>query len=204
MKKQAGFTLIEITVTVAIFTLMAFGIMALASNFLTAGTTQGTLLANTDQARKLAFRVAEEIRNAVTSSTGAYPLSQAGDQQITFFASTDGTATIRQVRYYTQNGKLYKGLITPTGNPLAYNPANEAVNVVQDNVANNATPLFYYYNDAYNGVSDTFLAQPVNVTQVRFVKMNLLITNVASKNNSNTYTVTTSAAMRNLKTNLGN
>jgi hypothetical protein len=44
---------------------------------------------------------------------------------------------------------------------------------------------------------------PVNATQVKFVKVNLQIYNKAGITNKNTYTITASAAIRNLKTNLG-
>ena len=57
--------------------------------------------------------------------------------------------------------------------------------------------------EATSASTQSSLAQPVNVTQVKFVKINLQIYNKAGVKNTNTYTVTAGAAIRNLKTNLG-
>jgi hypothetical protein len=75
---------------------------------------------------------------------------------------------------------------------------------VLDNVANGVNPVFYYFDDSYIGSSSqASLAQPVNPTQVRFVKVLLQIPNKAGVLNTNTYTITAGGAVRILKTNLG-
>ncbi len=202
-QSNKGFTLIELTVAVFGFSLIVVGIVALVSNILRTSTQQGGLLADTDQARRVGFGIMSELRNAVNSSNGAYPLDTAGDQQIIFYTNVDGGTDIERVRYYIQNTNLYKGIIKPSGSPLVYSSSNEVVTLVQRNVANGAAPLFYYYASNFDGTTNSFLAQPVNVTQVTFVKMNLVVSNKAGVINAHTYTITASAAMRSLKTNLG-
>lgn len=200
----AGFTIIEVSVSVVIFSILAIAIITLISNMLTATKKQGTLVANSDQARKLTFQITSELRNAIASNTGGYALEQAADQQIIFYSNTDGSTDVERLRYFIQNGKLYRGIIKPTGNPLSYNAANETTTAIEDSVANGATPLFYYYDGNYNGVTGNPLTQPVNVTAVKFVKLNLRITNVGGKNNTGYYTITAGSTFRSLKTNLGN
>jgi prepilin-type N-terminal cleavage/methylation domain-containing protein len=201
---RRGFTLVELIVGIAIFTILALGIIVLVSNILTSSSQQSGLLADSDQGRKLAFRIMGEVRNGSVSSTGAYTLDTASDQQLIFYSNVDGGVDIERIRYYLSGGSLYRGVVKPTGSPLAYNLGSETSSVVQKNVANGAIPLFYYYNDSYDGTSDIFLTQPVNVTDVRMVKLNLRVYNKAGKTNTNYYTVTASGTIRGLKTNLGN
>jgi prepilin-type N-terminal cleavage/methylation domain-containing protein len=201
-KQETGFTLIEVIVSVAIFSLIAFGIITLVSSILVNSTQQGNLLANNDSARKAAFTLMQELRNSTTSVTGGYALETAAAQQLIFY--TNNAGSVDRVRYYFQNGALYKGVTKPTGSPLIYNLGSETVNLVQKDVANGANPIFYYYNGAYNGVADNPLIQPGNVTAVTFIKISLIVYKRASPGSVATYTVTASGAIRNLKTNLGN
>ncbi len=198
-----GFTLVEMIVALFGFTLIAVGLIALVSNIFTASSQQGGLLAVADQARKIAFGIVDELRNAQSSSTGAYSLATAGSQTLTFYTNLDSDSAVERVRYFSQNGKLYKGILKPEGSPLVYNPANEKVYAAQNDLANGANPVFYYYDGDFDGTSDDYLVQPVNVTQAKMVKVKLDIYNKAGVKNVNTFSVTASGVVRNLKTNLG-
>ncbi len=199
---QKGFTIIEMVVVIGIFGLISVGLIALVSGVLVQGTRQGTSLADTDQARRVSLRLNQELRNAEYSDSGAYPLNTADNQQIIFFSNVDNDTDIERVRYYVQNGALYRGEVQPSGSPVTYNTANEVSRVVQNNVANGSNPIFYYYNENYDGTTGNALTQPVNVTQVTFVKLNLTIYNKASTKNT-TYSVTGGSSIRSIKTNLG-
>lgn len=201
--RQAGFTLIELVIAIFIFSLIAYGIIFLTSNIFTAATGQTSLLADTDQARKLVFQVVTELRNATYGSDGGYPLNSAQDQQLVFYSNANSDVYPERIRYYVQNSKLYKGV---TGwNGSAYNPATEQVVLVQSDLANGTSPVFYYYNDSYTGSStQAALSQPINIPQVKYIKINLQLTNVAGGTKKGVYTVSSGASFRNLKTNLGN
>jgi type II secretory pathway component PulJ len=202
IKFNKGFTLIEVIVSVFAFTLIVFGLIALVSNIFTSSNQQSNLLADSDQARRLAFSVTNELRNAQTASTGAYPLVTALAQEIAFYSNIESSAGIEKVRYFVSNGKLWKGITRYNGS--SYPTASEETFEVQKNVANGTNPIFYYYDGAYAGGSAQVpLAQPVNVTQVKFVKIKLDVFNKAGVINTNYYTVTSSGTVRNLKTNLG-
>ncbi len=200
---RLGFTLIELIIAIAIFSLLILGVMALISNTFTVNRQQGGLLADQDQVRKISFQIMAEVRNSTTSNVGAYPIDTAGDQQLIFYSNVDGGTDIERVRYYVQSNKLYRGIVKPVGSPGTYTLASEVVTLVQNNLALGSAPLFYYYDDTYNGVTGSSLTQPVNVTAVRFIRVAFPIANKAGVNNTNSYTVTAMATIRNLKTNLG-
>lgn len=199
--KSGGFTLIETIVAIFAFAIIMLGLVALVSQMYTGSQNQSGLLADTDQARKTAFNLVNELRNAQSSSGGAFALDTAGDQNLIFY-SKNPSGKVDRLRYYLQNGALYRGVIQYDGS--GYPPAAEATALVQRNVANGAQPLFYYYDGDYTGSStQTSLAQPVNVTAVKYVKLNLRIFNKAGVANTNTYTITAGGTVRSLKTNLG-
>jgi len=64
-------------------------------------------------------------------------------------------------------------------------------------------PLFSYYDSNYNG-SGNPLTQPVNINVIRFIKINLTVLKDVTPTGSGTFTVSSGASIRNLKTNLGN
>jgi type II secretory pathway component PulJ len=200
---RSGFTLIEIMVVVFGFSLIVWGIIGLFSNIFFSTNQQNLSLSDADLARKLVFQMATELRNAQTGSNGAYVLDTAATGTIIFYSpnAISGPA-VERVRYYVQNNQLFKGITSYNG--TAYNTSTENTYVVANDLANGSSPLFYYYDGTYIGSStQTSLAQPVNVTQVKFVKIVLQIYNKAGVKNTNIYSVTAGATIRNLKTNLG-
>lgn len=200
---QKGFTIIEIVVAISIFSIVSIGLMYLVGVVFTQATKSGNTIADADQTRRLSNNIMQELRNAVTGSNGAYPLSIASDQQLQFYSNVDGGTDIERVRYYLSGGKLYRGIVKQSGSPANYN-GTEVSRVVQDNVANNgSTPLFYYYDENFDDNVDTALTQPVNVAVVTYIKLNIEVLKKNGLSSSAKYTVNAGAALRSLKTNLG-
>jgi len=200
---KSGFTLIEVLVTIFIFSLISVGIVMTVSNLFSASNRQSGLLADQDQGRKLIFQATNELRNAAAGANGAYQLESAGNQQLVFFTNADpSTVATERVRYFLQNGKIFKGVTKYSGG--AYNTSTERTLLVQNNIASSTAPLFYYYNGDYTGSStQSALTQPVGVGDVKLIKMNLLILNKAGVKNQNFYTIYGAATIRSVKNNLG-
>ncbi len=198
--RNSGFTLVEMLVAIFSFTLISAGMIGLISVMFTTYKQQGGLLSDQDQARKVAFNIMAELRNCQTSSLGSYAIETAQDQQLTFYTNVDSDNAIEKIRYFVQTSQLWKGVTKLSGG--SYNPANEVKTMVQNNLANGAAPLFYYYDGSYTG-TQAALTQPVSVANIKFVVLKLMVYNKAGVKNTNTYTVTASGAVRNLKTNLG-
>lgn len=196
-----GFTLIETVVSIGVFTIIAGGLIVLYANMFTTNSKLSILGASSDQGRKVMFQFMKEIRNAEYANTGAYPIASATSTEIIFYSNIDGGADIERVRYYLSNGKLYRGVVKPTGTPFSYNLGSETTAVVQSNVANGANPLFYYYDGSYTG-SEAALTYPLNLNNVRIVTMDLRITNSAGQVGTNYFSLNASGVVRSLKSNL--
>lgn len=203
-KSARGFSLVEAITVIAFFVFLEFGLATLIVSINKNYNQQSLALSNADKARKVTFNFTSEIRNATSGNDGAYPISYAGNNEITFYSSADlDSAIVKKIRYYLSGTTLYKSVITPTGSPLSYN-ATPIISSVQTNMTNGTTgvPIFYYYDSNYDGNSNQ-MSQPININQIKFVKINLVVSLQVGQNTSS-FTVDAGANLRNLKTNLGN
>ena len=201
---KKGFTIVETIVTIFIFGIIMMGTTLLLRNIFATSRQQSTQIDTTDQARKVANSFINEIRNCAYGVDGAYPINQASDTQIIFFSTAPkGNGTVSRVRYYISNGILYKGITNPSGTPLAYNVNTETSTAILSSLSLGVNPLFYYYDGNYDGTTSP-LTQQVNINQVKFVKINLIVLKQVVQGSANTFTVSGGATIRNLKTNLGN
>ena len=203
-KKSAGFTIIETIAVLCIFTIMLIAINTLFLSVFKNPKQQFLSSNNIDGARIVTSNFANELRDATMGNDGSFPLNQATNSQIIFYSSAGGNGTIiKRVRYYLSNNVLYKGIVVPSGSPLTYNLSSEVVKPILSGLGNGTSPVFYYYDGTYNG-SGTPLSQPINVNQVKFIKINLMVPNQISAKDTSTFSISNGATIRNLKTNLGN
>jgi prepilin-type N-terminal cleavage/methylation domain-containing protein len=201
---QSGFTLVETIMTIFIFSIIMLGTSLMLRDILANARQQYGVLDSVDGARRVANNFAKELRNSTYGVNGAYPVNQATDTQVIFFSTASNTnGTVSRIRYYVLNNTLYEGITNPTGNPLAYNTATETITTLSTKISLGGNPLFYYYDGNYNG-SGNPLESPINLNQVKFIKINLIVLKQLTATSTTTFTVSAGASMRNLKTNLGN
>ncbi len=198
--KSQGFTLVETLVVIFAFTVLAVGTAALFTDIFGLSRKQNSLLTDVDYARRTAFQFAKELRNSNYGADGSYALQQAGDLQIVFYSNSDSDSQIERVRYFVQNNKLYKGVTQPIGS--VYDTTSERTDVLLKDLAPTGT-IFSYYDGNFNGATGTILSQPVNVTQVKLVKIILPIINTGGLKGTEIFYVISSGSVRSLKTNLG-
>ncbi len=114
-----------------------------------------------------------DLRRASYSSIGAYPLELATPNEIVFYSNVDTDSWKERIHYYVSGTILKRGVTKPSGTPLTYNIANEVTTDVAHDL-NNTTTIFYYYDQNYDGVSNTSsLSLPINIPQVRMVGIKL-------------------------------
>jgi prepilin-type N-terminal cleavage/methylation domain-containing protein len=201
---ERGFTLVETMMTIFIFTIVMFGTTLMLKNIIDNSHQQYAVLDTVGQARYIASSFTNELRNATYGANGSYPLNEALDNEIIFFSTAPkGNGTISKVRYFVLNNVLSKGVTDPAGTPPSYNGQPEKVIPLISKMSLGATPLFYYYDGNYGGTGNP-LTQPVNINQVKLVKINIIALKQLTAKSTNTFTVNAGASMRNLKTNLGN
>jgi prepilin-type N-terminal cleavage/methylation domain-containing protein len=196
-----GFTLMEIVVVIGIFAAIAISIGNFQFDVFRNNRFSSDSLNTLYDARTIVSTMVKELRSASPGNTGAFTIVQAATNTLTFFSDTDGDSLKEQIRYYLATTTLKKGVIKPTGNPLSYNSNNETFSYLAYNIRNSSTtPLFEYFDTNYMGTSSP-LTQPVITTNVRLIKINLMI-DVDPNRAPVIKTYTSQVSIRNLKDNL--
>lgn len=197
-----GFTMTELLIT--LFILSAVGLVAsrvLADTFVFNRIFSASL-DHQFEGLKVLRTFATEARSMSPSSLGAHPISAVGTSTFTFYADTDNDGFRERIRYYVENNALRRGVVVPSGNPLAYDDPEvitDVINHVQNTAAN---PIFSYYDTDYDGASTTpSLSDPVNIPDVRLIRVELILDDDLNSLPTST-TVTTHVTPRNLKDNL--
>lgn len=201
-KNSFGFTLIETVVAIGLFTIIGGGSILLIGSMVSTNRQLGTVAADADQARQVIFRIMKELRNSESSNTGAYSIAQANPQELIFYSNIDGGSDIERIRYYLSNNNLYRGVVKPTGTPYTYNLGSESSVKLLSDLATGSQPLFYYFPGSFTGTEPALIA-PINITQIRYLRMDILLKNKAGATGTNVYSISGGATIRSLKSNLG-
>lgn len=202
---NAGMSLSEIVAVIAIVGLLSIVIASFQRNVITYNSVTSASISSAQDARALIRNITRELRSSSIGNNGAYPIVQAGTSSVTFFADTNADGLKEQIRYFATGTSLYRGSIIPTGSPLAYATSTEKISILIRDVRNVAsstgyTPIFEYFDGVYAGTSSP-LTQPVLVTSIRLVKVNIVVD--ANPNQSPIQRVyTTQVTLRNAKDNL--
>lgn len=169
MKKDLrGISLVEVLVAMGIFAMIISAATYILLFSLRGRNIVYEQILTQSQGRKVLADIVNEIRSARQSSIGSYTIAKASTTEFIFYTNLDADSYMERVRYTLSGNKLVKGVIKPSGNPLAYNTANETTSTAAESVGASSGTLFLYYDQNYTGTS-TPLAQPVNVTNVRVV-----------------------------------
>lgn len=207
MQKNAnknGFTLVETIVVVAIFSILALGVSAIFTHVFSSSRNRLASIDVIDQARLATTNFTNEIRVASVGVDGSFPIVTADSREIVFYTNyNQENGLVSKIRYYAATSTLYKSTIVPTGSPLSYNSANEKIKTVQTDLASTTEKIFYYYDGDFDGESSP-LSEPVNVNDIKFVKINLNIIKKTSNTDTSSFNTSAGSSIRNLKDNLGN
>lgn len=198
-KLQSGFSIIELLITVFIFTMLSMAVYTLFHSLSSSNRVLSASITAQDEARKVLKPLVGEVRDATTSSTGTYAILTATNTEFTFYTNIDSDTQVERIRYFLQGTTLKKGVIKPSGAPLAYDTATETVTDVIHHMANGSTPIFTYYDKDYTG-SQSALSTPVLISSVRLVKIYVIIDPLGASSPSPTI-MTTQVQLRNLKDN---
>jgi type II secretory pathway pseudopilin PulG len=197
---QKGITLIETLIAVSILVGIMVVLVAFQVDIFNLNSFIQTGLQNQSEAKKIIRPFANEVRSASQSNLGAYPISESTPTSFSFYTDTDGDGLKEKIKYFLEDNSFKKSTIKPSGQPLEYNEEDEKIIRVVNDVVNDE--IFEYYDSNYDGTaSSTALTQPITNSDVRLVKVNLVIDSDLNDEIS-PIEITTQISIRNLKDNL--
>lgn len=196
-----GFSVVEMVVVIGIFGIIVVAISSFQRDVIMNNKYSSDSLTSAQDARNIVRVMIKDLKTASPANDGSFAIVQAATNTLTFYSDSDGDGLKEKIRYFIATTTLKRGSIKPTGTPYTYNSANEIMSYLAYNVKNStSSPLFEYYDGSYTGTS-TPLTQPVTVTSIHLVKINLMID--ADPNRSPAIrTYTSQVNLRNLKDNL--
>lgn len=178
---ENGFTLVEILIVSSLTLLVGGGILGL---IVILGENRISTFENYLGVETVNNNISEmvrEVRNARYGDNGAYTLDTADDQEFIFYSDIDYDGDADKIRYTLTDSILEKGITKPVGFPAIYNPANEIVKVVAENIRNGVEPVFYYYNgDWPSDTTNNPLPSPTRLSETKLMKIHLRINKYSS------------------------
>jgi hypothetical protein len=141
-----------------------------------------------------------DLRKVRQADNGDYPIESGDDFDIKVYIDIDNDGVTERVHYYLQSGSLYRGVREPVGNlPVNYPNGDGTTTLLANSIINsNAQPVFSYYNDEYpSDTTNNPLATPVNVAEVKMVKVHLMV-NIDPLNVPEHINIESFAELRNL------
>ncbi|MBU4480011.1 prepilin-type N-terminal cleavage/methylation domain-containing protein [Patescibacteria group bacterium] len=197
-KTNGGLTLIEVVVSVSIFSIIVVVLFSSIIYFYKVNRYSLDQAFAIESARRGVEFMVRDIREAVYSDEGSYPIISASENSFYFYSDIDRDNNVERVRYFLDGSDFKKGLTEPLGSPLSYHDTDEVISVVSDNIMNSeeSSDVFQYFNQ--DGVEITDLSSIVDIS---FIKVNLIV-NVDVNRQPGNFVLLSGVTLRNLKTNL--
>lgn len=173
-RNKSGVTLIEIIVATTILIGVMLSTFLFGSDILKFGNLFEKSFNAENEVQQTFALLAPEIRSMGPSNLGSYPIESAATSSLSFYSDMNGDGLFEKYRYFLSGTMLKKGIITPIGIPLTYNPTNEIVKDVVHNVIATSTPIFSYYDSAYSGLGNP-MVYPIDISLIRLIKTDLTI-----------------------------
>lgn len=197
IKNNKGFTLIEMMISIGIFTAIAGLVAAFQTDIFSVSDYIQSGLKDQNEAKNLMRYFVQEVRSASESNQGAYPIKLADSDTFIFYSDIDNDQIREEIRYFIEDGTLRKGVTEPKGDPLTYDSSDEKISNVVNNIIN-VSPFVYYDGD-YTG-SEGPLEEPFMVSEIRMVGIELIIDSDPD-NPPQSFDVGTKINVRNLREN---
>lgn len=173
---RKGFTLVELLVGMAIFALLAIVAISFQKLLIQSESFSVQSVFTLQNANAGLRTLITELRSASVADNGAFPLEEALDQQITFYANTDADTDTERVRYFLDGTEFKKSTTEPEGFPVTYPQQNEVVKIIAEFVSNGSDPIFTYYNQDWpSDQINNPLTTPPQLDEVTLVKISLRV-----------------------------
>jgi len=160
-----GYSLIEIIISVSILTLI-IGIFGMfQADVFSFNRIINNNISRQYEAKKIIRPVSNEIRTAIFSENGSYPLAEATSSSLIFYSNIDSDTETERVRYFLEDNSLKRGIAEYNTQTSDYDLGSEQITVLINNVS--SQNIFTYY-DLNNNETTT-------LRNIRLVKISLEI-----------------------------
>jgi type II secretory pathway pseudopilin PulG len=176
MSQRSGFSVIEVLISAAVFTVLIFVVATLRTNVDTLSNLVSQKLQSRQDIDRAMEQMVTEIRSAAPSNQGAYPVEAATTSTLIFYSDVDSDGLFERIRYTVGTTTLDRGITKPSGTPLAYSSSSETVSTLVSNLTRTTSSnVFTYYGDDYTGTEDPLPPTSTLASAVRLVRVTLYV-----------------------------
>jgi prepilin-type N-terminal cleavage/methylation domain-containing protein len=193
-----GFTLVEMIIVIAIYTLVMFALFTSVTSFYRYNAYAVAQSYQVNQARRGMEAFVRDVREMTYADDGTYPLARIESNLIGFYSDIDRDDSVEYVEYELSSTTLQERIYSATGTPPVYGATPEETRTLSEYVQNigQGTSTFEYF-DA-NGDQAT---ASTTVTDIVYVVAKIIV-NIDPVRDPGEFMLKSSAALRNLKPNL--
>jgi len=202
--ENKGFSLIELVVAVAVSVAVVFLVTAFARNLFVLNLSAQSRMTAILESRKVLGTMVAELRSTAPSALGSYPIESVATSSVVFFVDVNSDEASDRLRYFFDpvSRSVKRGVVLASGSPPSYALGSETFSTLITGVSNDEfLPLFEYYDGEYDG-SSTPLPWPVNIPDIRLVKINIRIERDPNRTPTEFMVISSQATLRNLKDNI--
>lgn len=200
LRGKSGFSILEVIIVVAIAASIIFVISSFRGNVDIIQNFVSAQLQSRQDVEQTLQILMTEIRSAGPSGLGGYPVESASTSSFVFFSDIDKDGVFERVRYSFGTSTMVRGVIEPVGNPLVYATSSEIIKTAIANIVQNASTTFLEYFGASATSTGTPLAQPVDVSAIRMVRISLFV-DIQATSTPKPEFFTNTVTVRNLRSN---
>ncbi|MDO9231334.1 MAG: prepilin-type N-terminal cleavage/methylation domain-containing protein [bacterium] len=201
-KKLEGLTLIEMMMSIAIFTMGIAGFTLLFSKTWQTNSYVLQMGQSSMTASQGVNKMVDYIRRATQAEDGSYPIKTADADSLTIYSDYDKDNTVERLHFYKSGQNILLGVTDPAEIfPRNYASGDQQIITLVSNVVNgNDEPFFYYYNKDYPGDDiNNPLVAPVSshLAEIRLMKIYLEV-NTRPSSTANDVKIQSFVELRNL------
>lgn len=177
-KIYAGMTIIEMLVSISIFTLGIGGFALLFSKVWQTNSYTLEMGQSSMAVSQGVNTVANYIREAQQGENGAYPIVSASGNDLVLYSDYNKDSKAERLHFYKSGQSVLMGVASSTNTmPRTYPDGDQTVVTIASHIVNNnSTPIFYYYNKDYpSDTTNNPLTAPVDFSVIRLMKIYLQI-----------------------------
>jgi len=193
---QRGFTLIEFLIAIAAAGVIGVVVFQFGSQGFENWRLSSARAQTQEQARRALDSMSALLREIRAGDNGAYAIVQAQATSFTGYANVDADDDVEQVQFVLNGTTLERRVIEPSGQPVGYTGAPAVISVVP----NVRALTFEYFDTNYSG-TQAALAQPVNISTIRLVRLSVTVDDDPARQ-PEAISLSTMIHFRNLKDNL--
>jgi type II secretory pathway pseudopilin PulG len=199
-KTKAGFTLVEILIVAGLLVLFLIALSTFGRDVFIFNNRYSLSFSADSNAKSALKKLTAELRAAESSATGGFLIEMVASTSRIFFSDPDGDGVRERLRYFIEDRSLKRGIIEPSGNPVAYVTEDEKVQTLIADLLTASSSFIYFGNDYDGSNSSTPLTEPIDVQAIRMARF-IFVIQAPSNRAPAPYTVQSEVMIRNLKDN---